>query len=53
MSAGDLVRFHLDSNHTFIGIVLEVHGIFDAVVLSSRLVCFWPVDNCEVISESR
>jgi len=53
MSVGDLVRFHLDSNHSYLGIVLEANGIFNAVVLSNRSVCFWPVDNCEVVSESR
>ena len=62
MKSGDLIAFSLPSlkkgtgnawsARLLYGIIIEVDS-FTAIVLHQGKTHFWPVDNCEIVSESR
>ena len=62
MKAGDLIIFYLPSMAIITGNSLterKLYGLiisiddFTAIVIHNGKTHFWPVDNCELVSESR
>ena len=52
MKPGDLIRFYLDNNHDYVGLVIKTIGDFDVIVHTVSGIHRWPLDNCELVSES-